>query len=249
MWPVGQVMQGGGAMASTMVKELLFKLSGEGIQIELAIDGNGNAARLSYRSAEEEREFSGDEISLAVSDEGRRATVKLETGAADGPIVRFTVTFPDVILGDETSFDVTAAGVRSTERSLFGGQRPGPQQSYEALTLKGTVSSDAAGYSEIGTCHDWYASHDHMPSGPPVLRVTGTCTFPTAGYKVELRRHQPQGINPKDLLLDKIVIAPSGPVAQVVTDVAARYEETTDFEYETVTILPDGPSIPVEEVH
>jgi hypothetical protein len=26
------------------------------------------------------------------------------------------------------------------------------------------------------------------------------------------------------------------------------YEEETDFEYESVTILPDGPSIPVEKV-
>jgi hypothetical protein len=29
----------------------------------------------------------------------------------------------------------------------------------------------------------------------------------------------------------------------------ARYEEQTDFEYETVTILPDGAVMPVKEVH
>jgi hypothetical protein len=235
-------------MAATTVKGLLFELSGEGIDIELAIDGNGNAERLRFRSGEDDREFLGEAIILAVSDEGRRATVLLESGAADGPIVRFTVIFPEVILGDEQSFEVSAAGVRSTERSLFGGPRPGPQQSFEALTLKGTVSC-VGDDTAIGTCHDWYASHDHMPSGPPVLRVTGTCTFPTTGYEVQLRRHEPQGINAKDLLLDKIVIAPSDPVAPVVTDVEARYAETTDVEYDTVTILPDGPSIPVEEVH
>jgi hypothetical protein len=38
-------------------------------------------------------------------------------------------------------------------------------------------------------------------------------------------------------------------VADVITTVDARYHEETDFEYDTVTILPDGPSIPVEEVH
>ncbi len=32
----------------------------------------------------------------------------------------------------------------------------------------------------------------------------------------------------------------------MITDVEARYEEMTEFEYETVTILPDGPTIPVE---
>jgi hypothetical protein len=62
---------------------------------------------------------------------------------------------------------------------------------------------------------------------------------------VELQRTQPQGINPKDLLLDKIVHPPTGLVAQVVTDVEVTYSEETTFEYETVTILPDGPQIPL----
>jgi hypothetical protein len=79
--------------------------------------------------------------------------------------------------------------------------------------------------------------------------VRGECEFPTAGFSVELKRREPQGINPRDLLLDRIVYEPSGPVAQVVTIVEARYREQTDFEYDTVTILPDGPSIPVQDVH
>jgi Domain of unknown function (DUF6438) len=100
-----------------------------------------------------------------------------------------------------------------------------------------------------GTCHDWAAFHDHMPPGPSVLRVQGTCRFNTAGYSVELRRHEPQGINPHDLLLDRIVTPPDGPVAQVVTEVDVGYSEETEFDYQTVTILPDGPSIQVEDVH
>jgi hypothetical protein len=97
-------------------------------------------------------------------------------------------------------------------------------------------------------CSNWSAWHGSRPPAPPVLTVVGECTFPTAGYSVELRRHEPQGINPKDLLLDLIVHEPSGPAAQVITTVEARYEEETDFEYESVTILPDGPSIPVEKL-
>jgi hypothetical protein len=100
-----------------------------------------------------------------------------------------------------------------------------------------------------GDCRDWSAHHDHQPPGPPVLRVRGVCRFPTAGYAVELRRHEPQGINPADLLLDRIVQPPTGPVAQVVTDVEVRWSEETEFEYETVTILPDGASVPVQDVH
>lgn len=101
----------------------------------------------------------------------------------------------------------------------------------------------------VGDCRDWSALHDHQPPGPPTLHVRGECEFPSAGYAVELRRREPQGINPKALLLDRIVHEPSGPVSQVVTVVEARYKEETDFEYDTVTILPDGMSVPVQEVH
>jgi hypothetical protein len=73
------------------------------------------------------------------------------------------------------------------------------------------------------------------------------CQFPTAGFTVELRRHVPQGFNPRDLLLDKVVTAPSEAVAQVITDVDVRYSEVTETGFDTVTILPDIGSIPVGE--
>ena len=82
-------------------------------------------------------------------------------------------------------------------------------------------------------CRDWYAWHDHMP-GPgstPTLHVTGTCTFDTTGYSVELQKHEPQGINPKDLL----------------TDVPVRYDEETAMEYDTVSIVDVELGIPVHE--
>jgi hypothetical protein len=99
-----------------------------------------------------------------------------------------------------------------------------------------------------GNCRDWSAWHDHEPPGPPVLHVRGECEFPTAGFSVELRRHEPQGFNPRDLLLDRIVREPTGPVPQVITVVEARFREETDFEFDTVTILPDGVSLPVQDV-
>ncbi len=100
-----------------------------------------------------------------------------------------------------------------------------------------------------GECRDWSAWHDHQPPGPTVLHVSGECEFPSAGYSVELRRSEPQGINPKDLLLDLTVREPSGPAAQVITPVEVRYREETDFEYDTVTILPNGVSVSVQDVH
>jgi hypothetical protein len=99
----------------------------------------------------------------------------------------------------------------------------------------------------LGNCGEWAAWLDRQPPGPPTLHVTGACEFPSAGYTVELRRREPQGINPRDLLLDKVIHAPTGVAASVLTTVPVRYCEEASMRYETVTILPDGISLPVTE--
>ncbi len=100
------------------------------------------------------------------------------------------------------------------------------------------------------TCRNWKAWHDRMP-GPgrnATLHVRGECSFPAAGYSVELVRHAPQGPNPAYLLLDKVVRPPSRPTAQVITDVSVEYSEATVSPYRFVTILPEDATIPVEQV-
>lgn len=109
---------------------------------------------------------------------------------------------------------------------------------------------DVPGLPQLGgTDTRWSAFIDRQPPGPSTLHVVGRPQFPTAGYTVTLRPHTPQGINPRDLLLDKIVEPPSGPAAQVITEAEVRYDERTETGYDTVTILPDGITIPVEEAH
>lgn len=231
-------------MKATMVKELHFQVTNGQVTVAVELDGEGDAVFLSHAIGKRApQEFRGDEIRTTPSDEGTRATVVLDDGNADRPVVRFTVIVPEVVPGDESSFDVSAAALQSTDHVGFAGRLPGPQQTYEAFELKGTVT---IGGGEQGTCRDWTAIHDLMPGHPAKLTVSGTCTFPTAGFEVKLVPSVPQGINPLDLLLDKIVTPPSGPAAEVITDVEARYEEVTDVMYETVTIRPDGPSIKVE---
>ena len=100
-----------------------------------------------------------------------------------------------------------------------------------------------------GDWDGWAAVHDHLPPGPPTLRVHGKCTFPSAGYVVELRRREPPGADPRDLLLEKVVREPAGPVTEAVTVVKVNYDEETDVEYDTVTILPEGIAVPVRDIH
>jgi hypothetical protein len=95
-------------------------------------------------------------------------------------------------------------------------------------------------------CGAWVAMHNHQHSGSQVLYVVGRCVVPTAGYWVELRRHKPQGSDPKDLLLELVVHATDAP--RELTVVEASYSEETDFQYDTVTILPDDVSVRVQEV-
>jgi hypothetical protein len=98
-----------------------------------------------------------------------------------------------------------------------------------------------------GECSDWYAWRNREPPGPVILFVTGECKFPDTRYMVELRRRHPQGINPKDLLLELIVTEQRG-WEKKETTLEARYEEQTDFEYKAVNILnilPAGMTVPV----
>jgi len=104
----------------------------------------------------------------------------------------------------------------------------------------------------VGQAFEWKAFHDHEPPDPATLRVTGKFRVRTGGYRVELRRSDLQGSNPfpRDLLLELIVEEPSpgSAVSQGFTTLEARYEEETDSEYETVTILSNSVTVPVEEV-
>lgn len=149
---------------------------------------------------------------------------------------------------DLPNYDLTVVAGQTKTVRQYGTDQPPDFWVIAALVdcLAEAVPWTAA--AADGTCHDWTAVHDRRPPGPSVLTVRGNCTFNTAGYAVELRRREPQGINPRDLLLDRIVQPPTGPVAQVVTDVEVNYSEETEFDYDTVTVSPDGPSVPVEDV-
>lgn len=110
------------------------------------------------------------------------------------------------------------------------------------------LAPDGAHAAGAETCGDWHAWHNRMPGGPPVLHVVGSCTFPTAGYEVELQQPGSDGINPVIRLLEKVVRAPTGPAAQVETTIEIHYREQTSAFYAHVQIMPDNVLIPVQQV-
>jgi hypothetical protein len=97
-------------------------------------------------------------------------------------------------------------------------------------------------------CKDWTAWHDRMHGVEPTLYVTGECMAPTPEYTCTLRRAEPQGTNPRDLLLKLVMTPPGGDVPQVLTPCFSRYEEKTRSEYDTVSIIEVQTGIPVKQV-
>jgi hypothetical protein len=117
-----------------------------------------------------------------------------------------------------------------------------------ATSKKATAKKAPSKKAATIDCGKWAAWHDFMPGKTPTLYVTGVCKTPTPGYKIKLELAEPQGINPKILLLRKVVTPPTKPQAQVITTVEVRFTKKTKFEYTHVTILPDEKTVKVRRV-
>jgi hypothetical protein len=82
--------------------------------------------------------------------------------------------------------------------------------------------------------------------GPPQFHVAASVVVPTLGFQVELRPAQPQGINPRILILDLIATPPTGPAGDVVTTLVASYHiDNYSGNYTAVTIRFDHISVTV----
>ena len=97
-------------------------------------------------------------------------------------------------------------------------------------------------------CGQWKAWLNKMPPATPTLHVTGVCYAPTPGYKIKLVQAVPQGINPRILLLKKVVTKLPGIWPQVVTKIEVKYSKKTKTDYTHVTILPDNVTVKVQIV-
>lgn len=138
--------------------------------------------------------------------------------------------------------DPQQEGLKAAEVSrmwMSGGGFVGvPQYHVELRVLR---RASAYPEQQPWSCENWYAYHDFMPGSPPTLHVGATCTAATNGYHFSLVRQEPQGINPKDLLLRLVVEEPDF-ANDVVTAYGVHYREDTEFRYDSVSVLPDGPS-------
>lgn len=91
----------------------------------------------------------------------------------------------------------------------------------------------------MADCHDWAAICDRMPPGPARLHVYGTCS--RSGARLALKRHEPQGINSTELILELVQEGDQG-VSNETSDQLVEFRERfqgMECDYRTVLILPD----------
>lgn len=115
---------------------------------------------------------------------------------------------------------------------------------------EGAEEGPAAGPEE----GKWSAIHNFMPLDRPRLRVRGMPLMPTPGFRVTLTRAEPQGINPRILILDLTATPPDDVRPAVRAPAPAEYDEETDAHFDSVEIRsaavpPPRVRVPVQEVH
>lgn len=72
--------------------------------------------------------------------------------------------------------------------------------------------------------------------------------MPTSGYRCSLKKAEPQGTNPRDLLLELVIDRPTGVQRPVITPCAIEYELNTFEEFDTVSIVDVEVGIPVQTI-
>ena len=80
-----------------------------------------------------------------------------------------------------------------------------------------------------------------------MLYVTANCELPTPGHTVELVPAADQGNDKMVLVLNELIHAPGGLVAQVITPYKLHYRGKLRQNYSDVLILPSGTKVHIED--
>jgi hypothetical protein len=74
-----------------------------------------------------------------------------------------------------------------------------------------------------------------------------TCYFPNPGYSASIRPHQPQGADPKQLIMDLVYTKLAGTWPDIVTPMRLRYDPAPPAVFYTSVQFPSMHlTIPVE---
>ena len=120
----------------------LYELSCDGVELTYSTSSSDGSVRFSFREAERNLDFSGEQIRTRATDLGTEVTVGLEA-IADLRTVTLTLLVPAINLGKETEVRFATAAIETTNHTTIGGPRliTGPLQTYRVIELHGTAKS------------------------------------------------------------------------------------------------------------
>jgi hypothetical protein len=146
-------------------------------------------------------------------------------------------------------------GMHSRIQILFANNRIFPkiiEAAEEEYGLAEAVISGTGATQSESVPEQWTAIHEYAPQGPPKIRVAGIATIPNLGVSPILVRSKSQGLDPKVLLLDIVTEALTNVQGDLrwskPTQSCVKYEEETDFAFESVQIESIQKSIDVQNV-
>jgi hypothetical protein len=126
-------------MAKEFQQANLFELNDADIQVTYTSSSLDGSPLFSYRDANINCQFNGDEIRSVKTEIGEILTVTLEE-ILDFRTVTFTVILPAVtVLPMLAGTRIQVAGITTTTHTAIGGSIPGPQKSYSQVNLKGVA--------------------------------------------------------------------------------------------------------------
>jgi hypothetical protein len=240
-------------MGAALRAELHFDLAGAGVSVQYRTDGD-SVKDLKLELDGKRYAFDGDRIVKQGAKVGSLHTVTLDE-TPGRPWVGFSLLLPFVALHPQVGRErLRTVAIRTTGQRVPDPDPPEDPyvplvtESYELFELSGTVSLPGApDLPRTANDQQWSAVRTIDPErSEDLLEVEGILVFSRTGYSVELKAH-PEQPRPGDLQLNLTAKGPAEPTTEVPTTVVVRYETPPGRRpYRTVTISPDGPTIPVE---
>ena len=223
------------AVAATYAQPNLYELTGHQVHIRYSTSSLTGEALLSYRDAQRNLSFHGDQIRVAPSEIGRLVTVTLGQ-VPDLQSTTLTLLIPDINLDSDVVLFKTSA-ITTTHKTTIGGPDlvGGAIQTYKTMILRGQASQvnflQGPGSGVRGEVTLW-------PTCPGPQRPGQTCIGPYADAIVQILdasnvvvttvHTNAQGLFQADV--------PQGKY-QVHVDVAIAYPRCPDV---PVTVEPDA---------
>lgn len=237
-------------MSAPIEEDLCFELAGKGVQAQLTTGGPAGPGGLDLdlNLQGTQHAFATDEIAVQETGIGTLVTVVVEQ-VPQSHQTDFSLLIPALVVdpqfNDPEGVEVLALKTRHDDPPPGPFPPFGQFQRHGVVELEGTATLIKP--APPMSCGGWSAVEASFAGPLYDLTVSGTCEVPRPGYIARLRRAAGQDSDSgDDLRLQLTIYEPTKTTPEQPTTIGAQYRELSCSPPKTVTILPNGVSIPVQ---